>query len=236
MQLKKAEGEIHNLQAQLAQSNGNPTGPNFMQEVHEKNTKIVKLQSRFESIESSFEAQKVMLDQNKKMLDEVNKKLYEEKNKNTELELQLRSAELAASISRDLQLQLDEVKREKNATENKMKALMNSSFLKDIAEKPDSPLRLKELEENLAEIRMRYNELSDTHIQSEKKCIQFEARLKVATEDREKLLNEKNQLEGALKEREKNINYLDEQLKLFNVNNLFNSNSSLVQDVIRMNS
>jgi len=139
LQLKKAEAEIQSLHNQLTHAKGSAT----QDDIHEKNVKLATLQHRFENLETGFNTQKQMLEKTKAMLEEVNKQLYEEKKKNSDLEVQLRSAEMASAISRDLQLQLEETRKEKRMLEAKIKDLSNSPFLRDLDEKSNNPLRLK---------------------------------------------------------------------------------------------
>lgn len=84
-----------------------------------------------------------MLDKNKQMMEDLNRQLYQERTRNNQLEVQLRSAELAAATAKDLQLQLDESEREKKMLEAKYKDLVDSPFFKDISEKAANPARLR---------------------------------------------------------------------------------------------
>lgn len=64
---------------------------------------------------------------------------------------------------------------------------------------------------------MMFRDLNEKYIEQEKLVIQLQATNKILAEERERFKEEKDKYEGALKEREKNASFLDEQLKLFNV-------------------
>ena len=138
MQLKKSEVEIQNLNTQLIQSKGG-----VPDDVHQKNVKLATLQYRFESLEGAFKAQKAQMDRTKELLEESNQLLYDEKKKNSDLEVQLRTAGMSSQIAEDLGLQLEEAKTEKRALELKIKELSNSPFLINLDDKLSNPLRLK---------------------------------------------------------------------------------------------
>jgi len=139
IQLKKAEQEIQSLHNQQAlRGNANPTG-----EFHDKNVKIATLQHRFENLDTAFGSQKQQFERTKQMLEDVNKQLYQEKARCSQLEVQNRSLEMAAATSKDLQLQVEELEREKKMLEAKYKDLVESPFFKDIGEKAANPARLR---------------------------------------------------------------------------------------------
>jgi len=139
IQLKKAEQEIQSLHHQMATRGAGGQTSDF----HDKNVKIATLQHRYENIDSAFGSQKVQLEKTKQMMEEINKQLYQEKARNSQLEVQMRSLELAAATAKDLQLQVEEVEREKKMLEAKYKDLVESPFFKDIGEKAANPARLR---------------------------------------------------------------------------------------------
>lgn len=110
---------------------------------HDKNVKLATLQHRFENLDGAFSSQKQMLDKNKQIVEDLNRELYQERSRNAQLEVQLRSAELAAATAKDLQLQLEETEREKKMLEAKYRDLVESPFFKDIHEKSANPARLR---------------------------------------------------------------------------------------------
>ena len=142
-QLKKAEGEIQSLHNQLSHKGHGASAGLGQSDMHDRNVKIATLQHRFENLDTAFSSQKNMLDKNKQMIEDLNRQLYQERTRNNQLEVQLRSAELAAATAKDLQLQLDETEREKKMLEAKYKDLVESPFFKDINEKAANPARLR---------------------------------------------------------------------------------------------
>mmetsp|Transcript_30757 Transcript_30757/g.27961 ORF Transcript_30757/g.27961 Transcript_30757/m.27961 type:complete len:251 (+) Transcript_30757:739-1491(+) len=156
------------------------------------------------------------MDRTKELLEESNQLLYDEKKKNSDLEVQLRTAGMSSQIAEDLGLQLEEAKTEKRALELKIKELSNSPFLINLDDKLSNPLRLKEVEENLAEMKMNLRELNEKYIESEKKVFEYEAKLNLLTEERDRLKDERNRFETMIVERDKNQIFFEEQLKLFN--------------------
>lgn len=144
MQLKKAENEIENLHQQMAKrgTSGGHAGAGAS-DVHDKNVKIATLQHRFENLDGALNSQKQQYEKLRQQYDEINRQLYQEKARNNQLEIQVRSAELAAATAKDLQLQLDELEREKKMLEAKYKDLIDAPFFKDIGEKAANPARLR---------------------------------------------------------------------------------------------
>jgi len=220
MQLKKAENEIETLHTQMAKrGTSGGQGGIGASDVHDKNVKIATLQHRFENLDGAMNSQKQQYDKLRQQYEDLNKQLYQEKARNNQLEIQVRSAEMAAATAKDLQLQLDEVEREKKMLEAKYKDLIDAPFFKDIGEKAANPARLREAENQLTELKSQLKNIHDNNLSNEKQVVDLKAQVQLVTIEKEKYREEKTRLEAILKERERTQGFMDKQMEVFNMGN-----------------
>ncbi|XP_061697386.1 protein fantom isoform X2 [Syngnathoides biaculeatus] len=187
-----------------SQINNNVTMIKLQKQLAERCAATMELEERFLQLQESHNTQKACYDAAAAKMAELISQLRDERAKGVELRTQLQTAQLAHAKTQQLQERLDEVEQEKALLKEHNEKLLNSMF--------DGPQRWSAQEQRLQQHIAHLEEALQADLQDKKTILE---QVKVEKDAREKLTEEKGQLEDQLAQQKRETDELRRRLDVY---------------------